>query len=67
MTSVLRCVACGRTLEEVGALIRCRLCRAVVMCAAHVAGTVYFDDAPDIRQPICRVCLERATGSRRRP
>lgn len=32
----LQCVTCGADIHAAGMPIRCRACRAVVMCMAHV-------------------------------
>lgn len=53
----LVCGECGLTLEIVGVLIRCRLCRNVLMCEAHIGGHATLADAPDLLQPICAACL----------
>jgi hypothetical protein len=53
----LACVTCGKTLAEAGLLVRCRLCRQVVMCEDHIGGTIRFHDAPDLNQPVCALCF----------
>lgn len=50
----LACVTCGATLAAAGLLVRCRACRAVVMCEACIPALVELDG---VRHPVCAACL----------
>lgn len=55
--AALACATCGATLAAAGMLVRCRACRAVVLCEACIPALVELDG---VRHPICAACLRAA-------
>lgn len=56
---LMACSTCHATLSDAGSLVRCRFCRCVLMCPAHIAAVIVVDGLNQIACAWCAGSLER--------